>query len=45
MALKEYEVNGKTFQFTEGEQPPGAIPVESKAVPAPANKARSPRNK
>lgn len=45
MALNEFVVNGKTFQFAEGEQPPGAIPVELKAVAAPANKARSSRNK
>lgn len=40
--LKEYIVNGKQYQFNEGEQPEGA--VEVKAV-EPSNKAVKPANK
>lgn len=42
MALKVYVVNGATFQFTEGEQPEGAVEFE----PAPAVKSVGrPQNK
>lgn len=40
--LKDYIVNGKQYQFNEGEQPEGA--VEVKAV-KPSNKAVKPANK
>lgn len=44
--LKEYIVNGKQYQFEEGEQPEGAVEVKAvepsnKAVKKPANKSRS----
>lgn len=57
MALRIYEYNGGTYQFTEGEQPDGAVewapnqpakvaPVAEKAKALPANKrAPSPANK
>lgn len=46
--LKNYLINGKQFQYEEGEQPEGA--VELKAEPPvkaaePVNKARKPANK
>lgn len=41
--LKQYIVNGKQFQYEEGEQPEGA--VEIKAVEPPKNKAVKPANK
>ena len=46
--LKEYFYNGARYQFTEGEQPEGAVEVGKppvKAEPAPANKAVKPANK
>ena len=57
MALRIYEYNGGTYQFTEGEQPEGAVewvpnqpangaPVAEKAKVAPKNKrAPDPANK
>lgn len=42
--LKEYIVNGLTYQFEEGEQPDGAVEVKAKAV-EPSNKAVKPANK
>lgn len=51
MALKEYRWRGNTWQFEEGEEPAGAVPVERKAAQLankaarPANKARTPRAK
>lgn len=45
MALKEYVVNGATFQFEEGKQPAGASLVGAKAAKAPANKSRTAANK
>lgn len=42
--LKIYMVNGKTFQFEEGEQPEGAVELKPKAV-EPSNKAVRPANK
>ncbi|SDQ05178.1 hypothetical protein [Leucobacter chromiiresistens] len=45
MALKEYEVNGSTWQYEEGQQPSGAKLVGSKAAPKPANKAKPVTNK
>lgn len=45
--LKQYIVNGKQFQYEEGEQPDGAVelmPKEKKAV-EPSNKAKKPANK
>ncbi len=45
MALKEYEVNGSTWQYEEGQQPEDAKPVGPKAAPTPANKAKAPTNK
>ena len=46
MALKRYRVGDFTFQYEEGTQPEGAIPVdvEEKAA-APTNKARRVTNK
>ncbi len=42
--LKDYIVNGKQYQFNEGEQPEGAVEVKavkpSTKVVKPANKAR-----
>lgn len=43
MALKEYEYNGSTYQFEEGQEPAGA--VEVKQAPQPKNKQRTPKNK
>ena len=46
MGLKIYEYAGGTYQFTEGEQPEGAVLVDVKERPAPSNKARTaPQNK
>lgn len=57
MALRIYEYNGGTYQFTEGEQPDGAVewspnqpakvaPVAEKAKALPRNKrAPDPANK
>ena len=52
MALKIYNWNGSTYQFTEGQQPAGATlagatPPAAPTVKAdpPKNKARTPRNK
>lgn len=48
--LKLYSINGKTWQFEEGEQPENAVevkavkPPETKAV-KPVNKAVKPSNK
>jgi len=48
--MKVYEVNGKQFQFTDGEQPEGAVevapekPTETKGR-TPQNKARAAANK
>lgn len=41
--LKEYIVNGKQYQYTEGEQPEGAIEV--KKTVEPSDKAVKPVNK
>ena len=41
--LKQYIVNGKEFQFEEGEQPEGA--VELKKAVEPSKKAVRPANK
>ena len=41
--LKEYIINGKQYQYEEGEQPDGA--VEVKGVEPPKNKAAKPANK
>lgn len=38
MALKEYELNGLTFQFEEDDAPKGAKPVEK-----PAQKTQAPK--
>ena len=43
--LKEYIINGKQYQYEEGEQPDGAVEVKAveppkKAVKPAANKAR-----
>lgn len=52
--LRIYEINGATYQFEEGTQPPNAKlcepkavdrPTESKQAPAMQNKARAPRTK
>ena len=53
MALKEYNWNGRTWQFEEADAPADAVPVEQKAgkpaadkaAKAPANKSRAPRTK
>ena len=44
--LKQYIVNGKQFQYEEGEQPEGAVELmpKKKAV-EPSNKAVKPANK
>ena len=42
--LKDYIVNGKQYQYEEGEQPEGAVEVKKAEPPVkavkPANKAR-----
>lgn len=43
--LKDYIVNGKQYQYNEGEQPEGAVEVTKTVEPSekavkPANKAR-----
>ena len=43
--LKIYEINGKLWQFEEGEQPAGAVEYKQKAVEPPKNKAVTPKNK
>lgn len=48
--LKQYIINGKGYQFEEGEQPAGAVELKkAEKVPAkaeePANKAAAPANK
>ena len=40
MGLREYAYAGGTYQFLEGQEPVGAVRVEVKVKPAPANKAR-----
>ena len=37
--LKIYEIDGKQWQFEEGEQPADAVEVVKKAVDPPKNKA------
>lgn len=42
MALREYELNGATYQFDDSNVPPGAVlVVRTKNAPAPQNKART----
>lgn len=48
--LKIYLVNGKKYQYEDGDQPAGAVeltakPPEAKQAADPANKARKPANK
>lgn len=43
--LKIYEIDGKQWQFEDGEQPAGAAEVVKKAVNPPENKAVKPANK
>ena len=52
--LKIYEIDGKQWQFEEGEQPTGAVEVGTKAkaveppkkeAPKPANKAKAVKTK
>ena len=48
--LKQYIVNGKQFQYEEGEQPDGAVELKKKVNPPkkavePSNKAAKPANK
>ena len=49
--LKQYIVNGKQYQYEEGEQPEGAVELKKKAVQPsekvakPVNKAAKPANK
>lgn len=48
--LKIYVVNGRTYQFEEGEQPAGAVELKAekpsdKAAAKPANKQAKPANK
>ena len=43
--LKQYIINGKQYQYEEGEQPEGAVEIKAvepsnKAVKKPANKTR-----
>lgn len=43
--LKIYEIDGKLWQFEEGEQPAGAREYRQKAVKPPEDKAVKPANK
>ena len=47
--LKDYIVNGKQYQYEEGEQPDGAVEVKAVEPPKkavkPANKARAVKTK
>lgn len=47
--LKEYIVNGKQYQYEEGEQPEGAVEVKAVEPPKkavkPANKSRAVKTK
>lgn len=43
--LKIYEIDGKQWQFEEGEQPACAVEVKKKAVDPPETKAVKPSNK
>lgn len=43
--LKIYEIDGKQWQFEEGEQPACAVEVVKKAVDPPETKAVKPANK
>ena len=44
--LKHYIVNGKEFQYEEGEQPAGAVELQpEKKAAEPLNKAVRPANK
>lgn len=47
--LKNYIINGKQFQYEEGEQPAGAVELKtvepSEKAAAPVNKAEKPANK
>lgn len=46
MALKIYKYRGFTYQFDENDVPDGAVLIETKSAPKPANKARrAPQNK
>lgn len=42
MGLKVYKYRGQTYQFDEDHVPDGAVLVEAKVKPVPANKARKP---
>ena len=42
--LKQYVINGKQYQYEEGEQPEGAMELKVKAK-EPKNKARTTKNK
>lgn len=48
--LKQYIINGKQYQYKEGEQPEGAVELKKAVEPSkkavePANKTRKPANK
>ena len=47
--LKEYIINGKQYQYEEGEQPEGAVEVKAVEPPRkavkPANKSRAVKTK
>lgn len=47
--LKEYIINGKQYQYEEGEQPEGAVEVKAVEPPKkavkPANKSRAVKTK
>ena len=43
--LKRYIINGKEFQYEEGEQPEGAVEVRQVKAAEPLNKAVRPANK
>ena len=47
--LKQYIINGKQYQYAEGEQPEGAVELKAVKPPAkavkPENKAAKPANK
>lgn len=43
MALRIYEYNGGTYQFTEGREPDGAVLVVEKVAPEPVKAKRGPK--
>lgn len=43
--LKKYLINGREYQYEEGEQPAGAVELRPKKAVEPSNKAVKPANK